>query len=101
MKTAAVCSNGGVHLIDQLMMLFPHNQVVSVYADLFQIFSEEVDDNFKVMLKFDNNVWPRREIATNCLILQPRWHLSCTDGTAVIKSWGWTAKLQSSPPLSR
>lgn len=82
----------GVHLIDQLLDLIP-SPVVSVDAHLFQIFTKEVDDNFKAFLRFENGLSALVEIATNCFILQPRWHMSCTDGTAVIEDWECHGKM--------
>lgn len=82
----------GVHLIDQLMDLIPA-KVVSVYANLFNVFSEEVDDNIKIMLRFENGVSALCEMSTNCFINLPRWHVSCEDGTAVIEDWSCTGKM--------
>ncbi len=82
----------GVHLLDQMLDLIP-SPVVSVDAHLFQIFSEEVDDNFKAFLRFENGISALVEIATNCFINQPRWHMSCTDGTAVIEDWECNGKM--------
>ena len=82
----------GVHLIDQLLDLID-SPVVSVDAHLFSVFSEEVDDNFKAFLRFENGISALVEIATNCFISQPRWHVSCTDGTAVIDNWDCEGKM--------
>lgn len=82
----------GVHLIDQLLDLIS-SPVVSVDAHLFQIFSGEVDDNFKALLRFENGLSALVEIATNCFITQPRWHMSCTDGTVVIEDWECNGKI--------
>ena len=82
----------GVHLIDQLLDLIA-SPVVSVDAHLFSVFSEEVDDNFKAFLRFENGISALVEIATNCFISQPRWHVSCTDGTAVIDNWDCEGKM--------
>jgi predicted dehydrogenase len=32
-------------------------------------------------------------MSTNCLINHPRWHISCTDGTAVIEDWSCKGKI--------
>lgn len=82
----------GVHLADQLLDLID-SPVVSVDAHLFRVFSEEVDDNFKAFLRFENGISALIEIATNCFINQPRWHMSCTDGTAVIEDWDCRGKM--------
>lgn len=82
----------GIHLIDQLLAL-SDSPVTSINAHLFSIFSEEVDDNFKVMFRFENGLSALVEIATNCFITQPRWHMSCTDGTAIIENWDCDGKI--------
>lgn len=92
----------GIHLIDQLLDLID-SPVVSVDAHLFSIFSEEVDDNFKTFLRFENGISATVEIATNCFITQPRWHVSCTDGTIEIEDWdcnGKAVKLSSDEQMT-
>lgn len=82
----------GVHLIDQALHLID-SPVVSVDANLQCVFSEEVDDSIKVLLRFENNVSYLMEMSTNCLINQPRWHVSCSDGTAVVEDWDCNGKM--------
>lgn len=82
----------GVHLIDQALDLID-SPVVSVDAHLRSVFSNEVDDNIKVLLRFENDVSFLLEMSTNCFIPQPRWHISCTDGTAVIEDWECHGKM--------
>ncbi|MGM0124602.1 hypothetical protein IGI37_001980 [Enterococcus sp. AZ194] len=76
----------GVHLIDQLLQLTTA-KVTSVTAQVKSIFSEEVDDNVKLMLGFSNGWSVVVEVATNCFIPFPRWHLSGKAGTAIIENW--------------
>lgn len=82
----------GVHLIDQLMWMI-EAPVTSVYADLQSIYSEEVDDNLKLMMKFENGVSAIVEVATNCFINQSRWHMIGEEGTAVIEDWSCKGKI--------
>lgn len=82
----------GVHLIDQLMMMI-EAPVVLVEAHLLCMFSDEVDDNIKAMLRFENNVSALLEMSTNCLINSPRWHMQCLDGTAEIRNWACEGKM--------
>lgn len=76
----------GVHLFDQLLNMID-SPVVSVTAHLITLFSNEVDDNFKVFLNFDNGISAIVEVATNCFINQPRWHICGSNGTVEIKNW--------------
>ncbi len=81
----------GVHLLDQMVYLVD-SPVVEVGAHLFSICTPEykgemVDDNIKVFLRFENGVSGVLEMATNCFVNHPRWHVSCSDGTIVINSF--------------
>ncbi len=76
----------GVHLIDQMVHLVD-SPVVEVGAHLMSICTPGVDDNIKVFLRFENGVSGMLEMATNCFVNHPRWHLSCDNGTAVIEDW--------------
>lgn len=82
----------GVHLIDQALQLIPE-KVTSVTAHLFNVHSKEVDDNVKVLLGFEGGLSMMLEVATNCFITSPRWHVSGKDGTFVIKNWDCEGKI--------
>lgn len=82
----------GVHLLDQLLDMLP-GKVISVSAHLECVFSGEVDDNVKLLLKFEGGVSALLEFSTNCFINHPRWHVSCTEGTAVIENWECDGKI--------
>ncbi|MCL2365328.1 MAG: Gfo/Idh/MocA family oxidoreductase [Defluviitaleaceae bacterium] len=76
----------GVHLLDQILDLIP-GKVTSVQAHIHNVHHKEVDDAFTVLLRFENGCSVNCSITTNCYIDLPRWHLSGTDGTAVILDW--------------
>lgn len=82
----------GVHLIDQMLCLIP-SPVVEIYSCLLSIYSEEVDDHVKLMMKFETGEVVMIEVATNCFINQPRWHMCCEDGTAVVENWRCDGKI--------
>jgi len=82
----------GVHLMDQMLNMIP-GKVVSVSAHLHNVFAPEVDDDFTAMFRFDNGLTYIVNIAMNCFIQQPRWHVSCEDGTAVIMNWELDGKI--------
>lgn len=82
----------GVHLIDQMLNFFPE-KVVSVNAILHQIFAPEVDDNFTASFRFESGLHYIVNIAMNSFIVQPRWHISAADGTAVIENWECAGKI--------
>ncbi len=87
----------GVHLIDQMLNLID-SPVVAVDAHLFNLYSDEVDDNIKIMLRFENGVSAICEMSTNCMINCPRWHVSCTNGTVVIEDWSCNGKIVKLKP---
>lgn len=76
----------GVHLLDQMMQLIP-SPVVSVDAHLLSVFTPGVDDNIKLLLRFENGVSALLEMSTNCLVPAPRWHVQAEHGTLVIEDW--------------
>lgn len=82
----------GIHLLDQFLNLID-SPVVSVNAHLFNLYSDEVEDNIKIFLRFENGVSALCEMSTNCLIHNPRWHVSCTDGTVSIEDWSCKGKV--------
>lgn len=82
----------GVHLIDQALQLIPE-KVTSITAHLFQIHAREVDDNIKLLLEFESGLSMLLEVATNCFIPAPRWHVSGRDGTLVIQNWNCEGKI--------
>lgn len=75
----------GAHLVDQMLILVDA-PVASVYAQLFCVCSQEVDDNFKAMITFQNGVNALIEVSTNCFVTLPRWHVCCERGTIVIEN---------------
>ena len=82
----------GAHLIDQFIYLFPGN-VISVDAHLQQIHSNEVDDNFSMLIRFESGLSVLINVAMNCFIKQPLWHMCCEDGTAIIYDWDSEGKI--------
>lgn len=82
----------GVHLIDQYLDMID-SPVTQVYAQLFSLYTDEVDDNFKAMLRFENGVSALIEVSMNCFILHPRWHVSGKVGTMVINDWDCNGKM--------
>jgi predicted dehydrogenase len=82
----------GVHLIDQMLNFCPQ-KLVSVDAVLHQVFAPEVDDNFSATFRFEDGLHYLVNIAMNCFVTQPRWHISAIDGTAIIEDWDCHGKV--------
>ena len=53
----------GVHLLDQLLFMV-EGKIKSVYADIRNVINGEVDDYFKILLKFENGVMCELELGT-------------------------------------
>lgn len=54
----------GVHLLDQILWMMPDAKLTSVYADLRNVINVEVDDYFKILMRFDNNIVAEVELGT-------------------------------------
>ncbi len=83
----------GVHLLDQVLMLKEKQKLVSVYAQLTFVTSDEVDDGFKTMLKFDDNTTAYVEVTTSNFVKLPRWYILGENGSALIEDWGLKGKI--------
>ena len=62
----------GVHLLDQMLFMI-EGKVQTVYADMRNVVNGEVDDYFKILLKFDNGVMAEVELGTYYLKDQEKW----------------------------
>lgn len=78
----------GVHLIDQILFMMPGAKITSLYADIKSVLHEEVDDYFKLLMKFDNGVTAHIELSTYILDEQPRWLAAGDKGTLVVRDFG-------------
>ena len=65
----------GVHLIDQMLWMMPGAKITSVFADVRNVINFEVDDYFKILLRFDNGVTGEIELGTYFLTdkIQEKW----------------------------
>lgn len=71
-KGGGMLFDWGVHLIDQVMWMVD-SKVESVYADLRNVINENVDDYFKILLKFENNTFAEVELGTYFLSDKKDW----------------------------
>lgn len=74
----------GVHLLDHFTFMFPEKKIVSVYAQLFSVINKEVDDLFKVDMRFDDGLSVHVQVGTFSLLKQPRFFVYGDRGTLVI-----------------
>lgn len=71
----------GVHLIDQILMLYPGEQVVSVNARILSILTPKVDDFFEITMMLSNGVCAKVIVGTFALQKLPRWFVFGDRGT--------------------
>lgn len=76
----------GVHLIDQILYL-TDSRVTEVYANLLSVHYDDVDDNSRVILKFENGLSALIQMDTSVFKKLPRWHVSGGTGTVVIEGF--------------
>lgn len=82
----------GVHLIDQILQIVKE-PIVSVYCDITNITTDEVDDGFKLNLYFESGKTAFVEVGTYNFIAMPRFYLQCQNGSAMIEDWQKKAKV--------
>ena len=75
----------GVHLIDQMLQLYPDEQVTSVYARIMSILTPAVDDSFEINMKLTNGVCIKVTVTTFALEKLPRWFVFGDRGTLRIE----------------
>lgn len=62
----------GVHLIDQMLWMVD-GKVKTIYADLRNVINQEVDDYFKIILRFENGITSEIELGTYFLADKEKW----------------------------
>ena len=82
----------GVHLIDQLMYM-TDAKVVNVFCKMYSILYDEVDDNFHLVMTFEDGLTAYVEVSTNNFIQHPRWYVLGTEGTLQIDDWACTGRV--------
>lgn len=62
----------GVHLIDQMLWMVD-SKVKTIFADLRNVINEEVDDYFKIIIRFENGIVGEIELGTYFLEDKEKW----------------------------
>lgn len=90
----------GVHLIDQILWMMPEAKVTSVYADLRNVINAEVDDYFKILMKFDNGIMAEVELGTYFLTdkmddkwFERHWFVGGNQGSAYVDGFHPVGKI--------
>ena len=81
----------GVHLLDQILWMMPGVKIQSVYADLRNVINKEVDDYFKIMMRFENGIMAEVELGTYFLTdkmhdkwFERHWFVGGNKGSAYV-----------------
>jgi len=82
----------GVHLLDQVLYMMPGAKIKAVFADIRNVINKEVDDYFKIVMRFDNNVTAEVELGTYYLADRPEedkwferhWFMGGNTGSAYV-----------------
>jgi predicted dehydrogenase len=83
----------GIHLIDQIMMVFGWAEIKSVYCICDNITNKEVDDGFRLDIVFTSGQRATIEVGTYNFISMPRFYLRAEKGSALITDWREEAKV--------
>lgn len=83
----------GIHLLDQVLLLFGSRKVERLYCTFDHITNKEVDDGFKLELYFEGGKEAHIEVGTYNFIAMPRFYLRCEKGTALISDWTQKTKV--------
>ncbi len=76
----------GVHLIDQMLNMVD-SEIATVFADVQNVINKEVDDYFKIILKFKNKVTAEIELGTYYLNPTREWFIGGKKGSAFIEGF--------------
>lgn len=77
----------GVHLIDQILQLYPEEKVKSIYARVLSVLTPAVDDLFDITLNLSNGVCAKINVGTFALQKLPRWFVFGDRGTLKLEDF--------------
>ena len=77
----------GVHLIDQMLLIFEDKKIKQVRCLCEHITNKEVDDGFKLDIIFEDDTVGHIEVGTHHFISLPRFYMTGTSGAAIIEDW--------------
>jgi len=84
----------GIHMLDQMLQMMGPRRLLSLYAKLTYVTSEEVDDGFRVFCQFEDDVTFLVEILTSNFIQLPRWYILGENGSAIAENWDCDGKIR-------
>lgn len=91
-KGGGMMLDWGVHLIDQMVFML-HEMPQSVYCTYSKFAGFDVDDGFRLEMKYRGDLTVEIVVDTNCFINLPRWQIYGSNGTAQIIDWELNGKI--------
>ncbi|SCP98453.1 Predicted dehydrogenase [Anaerobium acetethylicum] len=82
----------GVHLIDQMLDMVD-SKIDTIFADVQNVINKEVDDYFKIIIKFKNKVTAEIELGTYYLVPDRSWFMGGKKGSALSNGFGQNGKI--------
>ena len=77
----------GIHLIDQLMLVYKDEVIDTIHCTITNITNKEVDDGFYLTITFKSGAVAFVEVGTYNFIALPRFYMKSEKGTAIIEDW--------------
>ena len=77
----------GIHLIDQLMLVYKDEVIDTINCTVTNITNKEVDDGFYLTITFKSGAVAFVEVGTYNFIPLPRFYMKAESGTAIIEDW--------------
>ena len=77
----------GIHLIDQLMLIYKDEVIDTINCEITNITNKEVDDGFYLTITFKSGAVAFIEVGTYNFIALPRFYMKAEKGTALIADW--------------
>ena len=77
----------GIHLIDQLMLIYKNEVIDTINCTITNITNKEVDDGFYLTITFKSGAVAFVEVGTYNFIALPRFYMKAENGSAIIHDW--------------
>ena len=77
----------GIHLIDQLMLIYKDDAIDTINCTVTNITNKEVDDGFYLTITFKSGAVAFVEVGTFNFIAMPRFYMKAENGSALIQDW--------------
>ncbi len=90
----------GVHILDQILDMYPDKKVTSVFCRTASIYNPDVDDYDKIVLTFEDGLIAQLEVNMYAMEPLPRWYAVGNKGTLVINDWACTGCVTQSSALA-